>query len=166
MNKRAFLKTTSALVASGLLSQFMACKQALPRTNWAGNLTYSTDNVFAPKTVAEVQELVRKLPKLRSLGTRHSFNSIADSPDNQVSTQNLNKVIALDRQAHTITVEAGIRYGEFCQYLHQNGYALHNLASLPHISVAGACATATHGSGIQNGNLATAVTGVELAGMW
>ncbi len=161
MNKRTFLKTSSALVAGGFLSQFMACKQAEARTNWAGNLTYSTDNLYAPKSVAEVQELVRKLTKFRSLGTRHSFNSIADSTDNQISTQHLNKVIALDRQAHTITVEAGIRYGEFCQYLHQNGYALHNLASLPHISVAGACATATHGSGIGNGNLATAITGIE-----
>ncbi len=161
MNKRAFLKTSSALIASGLLTQIMACKPTPPRTNWAGNLIYSTDNLYSPKTVADVQEIVRKLAKLRSLGTRHSFNSIADSVDNQVSLENLNKVISLDQQAHTVTVEAGVRYGEFCQFLHENGYALHNLASLPHISVAGACATATHGSGILNGNLATAVVGLE-----
>ena len=69
--------------------------------------------------------------------------------------------MALDKGANTVTVEAGIKYGELCQYLHENGYALHNLASLPHISVAGSCVTATHGSGVKNGNLATAVSAIE-----
>src|SRR6266480_1953528 len=55
-----------------------------------------------------------------------------------------------------------MRYGELAPYLHENGYALHNLASLPHISIAGACATATHGSGVKNGNLATAVSAMEI----
>ncbi len=59
-------------------------------------------------------------------------------------------------------VEAGIRYGQLGPHLHEKGFALHNLASLPHICVAGACATATHGSGIKNGCLATAVSGLEL----
>ncbi|AQG81235.1 FAD-binding protein [Spirosoma montaniterrae] len=162
MDKRTFLKTSSVLLSSSLLPRLTACQsQAEPRTNWAGNLTYSTDNLYTPKTVAEVQEVVKKCDKLRPLGTRHSFNQIADSVDNQLSLQNLNKIVSLDRQANTVTVEGGMRYGELCQYLHQNGYALHNLASLPHISVAGACATATHGSGLTNGNLATAVTAIE-----
>jgi xylitol oxidase len=60
-----------------------------------------------------------------------------------------------------VTVEAGMKYGELCQYLDENGYALHNLASLPHISIGGSCATATHGSGIKNGNLSTGVTSIE-----
>ncbi len=132
-----------------------------PLTNWAGNLTYGTGNVFYPKTVEEVQALVKKLNKLRTLGSRHSFNTIADSRYNLVSTQELNKVILLDKAAATVTVEAGIKYGELAPYLHQNGFALHNLASLPHISIAGAVATGTHGSGVANGNLSTAVTGIE-----
>jgi hypothetical protein len=55
-----------------------------------------------------------------------------------------------------------VRYGDLAQALAVEGLALHNLASLPHISVAGAVATATHGSGDANGNLATAVAGLEL----
>jgi len=73
----------------------------------------------------------------------------------------MDEVIALDPHARTVTVAAGVTYGKLCPYLHAKGFALHNLASLPHISVAGACSTATHGSGEKNGNLATAVSALE-----
>ena len=61
-----------------------------------------------------------------------------------------------------MTVEAGVTYGQLGPYLDSKGFALHNLASLPHISVAGACSTATHGSGEKNGNLASAVSALEM----
>jgi len=130
--------------------------------NWAGNLTYSTGNVFYPTSVEEVQQLVKTHSKLKALGTRHCFNTIADSRDNLVSTSKMNKVVSLDPPQGTVTVEAGIKYGELAPYLHAKGYALHNLASLPHISVGGSITTATHGSGIRNGNLASAVTALEV----
>jgi xylitol oxidase len=104
---------------------------------------------------------VSRSSKLKALGTRHSFNDIADSPEDLISLEHFDQVLELDRERHTVTVEAGIRYGQLCQWLHREGFALHNLASLPHISVAGACATATHGSGDQRGNLATAVAAME-----
>lgn len=132
------------------------------RTNWAGNYTYQAKNLHQPKTVAEVQALVKKLGQQKALGSCHCFNDIADSPLNQISTANLNQVVAIDEKAKTVTVEAGARYGQFAQELDQKGYALHNLASLPHISVAGACATATHGSGVTNGNLAAAVSAFDM----
>ena len=74
----------------------------------------------------------------------------------------MDRVVALDPEARTVTVESGMSYGQLCPYLHEKGFALHNLASLPHISIVGACATATHGSGVRNGNLATAVSALEL----
>ncbi|MFN4144350.1 MAG: FAD-binding protein [Runella sp.] len=161
MNKRTFLKTSSALATGAVLSQLAACQATEQRTNWAGNFAYSAQKLLLPSSLAEAQEMVKKSKKVRALGSRHSFNSIADCTQDQISLQNLNKVISLDKEARTVTVQAAMRYGELCQYLHQNGFALHNLASLPHISIAGACATATHGSGINNGNLATAVTALE-----
>ena len=164
MKKRTFLKTTSLLAGGAVLSRMMACspKATAPHLkNWAGNLEYSTGNVHYPKTVSEVQEVVKKCNKLTALGSRHSFNTIADSTENQLSLQELNKVVSLDKTANTVTVEAGMRYGDLAPYLHQNGYALHNLASLPHITIAGSCATATHGSGVSNGNLATAIAAIE-----
>lgn len=130
--------------------------------NWAGNLVYSAARVHAPRTVEELQQLVAGHQKLRAVGTRHSFNTIADTPADLVSTTNLDRVIAIDPERRTVTVEAGIRYGQLCRELDAAGFAIHNLASLPHISVAGACATATHGSGNGNGCLATAVSALEL----
>ena len=125
--------------------------------NWAGNYTYSAARLHYPETVEQVQDLVSRSAKVRALGSRHSFNDIADTPEDLISLARLDRVVALDRERSTVTVEGGARYGQLGQYLHAEGYALHNMASLPHISVAGAVATATHGSGDANGNLATAV---------
>lgn len=130
--------------------------------NWSGNVEYSTNNVFYPTSVEEVQKLVKDCNKPRPLGTRHCFNRIADSKDHLISLTEMNKVLSLNENAHTVTVESGIKYGNLCPYLNDKGFALHNLASLPHISVAGSIATATHGSGVNNGNLATAVTALEM----
>lgn len=162
MKRKTFIQLSTTLMATPLLSQFESLAAQPRLKNWSGNLTYSTDNVQYPKSVAEVQQLIKKLHKLRALGTRHCFNTIADSKFDLVSTRDLNKVISIDTKNHTVTVEGGIKYGELAPYLHQHGHALHNLASLPHISVAGSITTATHGSGIKNGNLSSAVTGLEI----
>ncbi|NBD23196.1 FAD-binding protein [Paenibacillus glycinis] len=130
--------------------------------NWAGNYTYGASEIHIPDSLEQVQDLVARSERLKVLGTRHSFNDIADTTGAHVSLQKLSRVIALDRVRNTVTVEAGIRYGDLCAYLQDNGRALHNLASLPHITVAGACASATHGSGVRNGNLATAVRSLEV----
>lgn len=167
MKRKTFLKTTAVLAAGSLVSPFAGCApeqkpSKAVRKNWAGNYQYKAENLHEPTTVEEVQALVKKLGKQKALGSCHCFNDIADSPLNQISTKNLNKVVAIDPDAKTVTVEAGARYGQFAPELDQKGFALHNLASLPHISVAGACATATHGSGVKSGNLATAVSALEL----
>ena len=130
--------------------------------NWAKHLTYGAARVHRPNTVEEVQSIVAKATKIKALGTRHSFNNIADTDQDHLSTENLNQIIEIDRDRMTVTVEGGISYGTLSKHLYLEGLALHNLASLPHISVAGACATATHGSGVHNGNLGTAVTALEL----
>ena len=133
---------------------------SIPRSNWSGNYRYSAGKVFEPATTAEVQDAVRSVPRLRALGTRHAFNGIADSEIAQLSTRHLDRV-EIDRAARTATVGPGIRYGELALTLDAHGLALPNMASLPHISVGGAVATATHGSGLGNGNLATPVVAVE-----
>ncbi len=163
MNKREFLKSSTILASGALFPSVFSCVKAKePLTNWAGNLSYHSKNVYTPSTVAEVVETIKKCSKIRALGTKHCFNTIADTPENHISTAKLNKILALDKTQNTITVEAGIKYGDLCKYLDENGFALPNLASLPHISVAGACATATHGSGVKNGALATAVSALEI----
>ncbi|HEY5327497.1 MAG TPA: FAD-binding protein, partial [Mucilaginibacter sp.] len=163
MKRQTFIQLSSTLMAAPILSPLSAwAKQQERLKNWAGNITYSTGNVFYPKSVDEVQQLVKKHSKLKSLGTQHCFNTIADSHNNLVSTNKMNRVVSLDSKDGSVTVEAGIKYGELAPYLDAKGYALHNLASLPHISVGGSITTATHGSGIKNGNLASAVTDLEV----
>lgn len=134
----------------------------MPLTNWAGNLEYAAMAVHEPLSLEQVREVVMRSPSLRALGSRHSFNRIADTDGALVSLRRMNRVLSLDRAAGTVTVEAGVSYAALSGWLHANGFALHNLPSSPHISVAGACATATHGSGSRNGNLATAVRALEL----
>src|SRR5437870_5960398 len=161
MNKRTFLKIISAMTASRALSPLITWAAGDKLKNWAGNVDYSTENLYSATSINQVQEFVKKRNKLKVLGTRHCFNKIADSTDYFLSLKDMDEVIVLDPQARTVTVAAGVTYGKLCPHLHAKGFALHNLASLPHISVAGACSTATHGSGEKNGNLATAVSALE-----
>ena len=130
--------------------------------NWAGNLAYSATEVKVPTTVPEVQSLVARSPKVKALGSRHSFADVADTEGRHVCLDGLRSVVGLDAEARRVTVEAGIRYGELADFLAAEGWALPNLASLPHISVAGAVATGTHGSGVRLGCLSTSVVGLEI----
>jgi xylitol oxidase len=130
-------------------------------SNWAGNYTYRALTVHAPASLEELAELVARAPRIRVLGSRHAFSDIADS-DELVTLSGLDEDVAVDRDALTVCVGGGVRYDNLAQRLADEGLALANLASLPHISVAGAIATATHGSGDANGNLATAVRGLEI----
>jgi xylitol oxidase len=128
-------------------------------TNWAGSYTYGARTLHRPQTVEQLQEIVAGAPRIRVLGSRHTFSDIADSVE-LVSLESLPPSAAV--ADGRLTVSGAIRYGELAPLLDREGVALHNLASLPHTTVAGAVATATHGSGDGNGNLATAVAGVEL----
>jgi xylitol oxidase len=133
----------------------------LSLANWAGNHVYRARAHHRPSTVQELAEIVARAPRVRVLGSRHSFTAIADS-DELVSLEGLPADVEVDRSAGTASFNAGLKYGEVAEALAAEGMALHNLASLPHISVAGAVATATHGSGEGNGNLATTVAALEL----
>jgi xylitol oxidase len=134
---------------------------APPLVNWAGNYRYSTTRLAKVGSQHQVQELVQANEHLKVLGSRHCFNGIADSTQQLLSLEPAEQDIYVDAAAGTVTVPASITYGQLAPILHKQGFALHNLASLPHISIVGACATATHGSGIQHGNLATAVRAME-----
>jgi xylitol oxidase len=130
-------------------------------TNWAGNHEYVAARVHHPASVPELQELVAAADRVRPFGTRHSFTDVADTTGDLVSTLELPAEVDLDGTARTVRVAAGVRYGELAEQLQREGWALATMASLPHISVAGAVATGTHGSGDRTGSLAAAVTGLE-----
>jgi alditol oxidase len=131
-------------------------------TNWAGNVSFRAAAFHQPASVPELQRLVAASPRVKALGRGHSFNPIADTTGDLVSLARLPKPVTIDAALRRVTVGAGVTYGELAARLDQAGYALANLASLPHISVAGAVATGTHGSGNSLGSLATAVAAIDL----
>jgi xylitol oxidase len=138
-----------------------------PSVNWAGNHTYPADKLHRPTSMAELQEIVSSARSVHALGSRHSFNGIADaaeliSLELLHSDQALPAAVEIDPDGRSVSFGGGVKYGELVERLNDDGLALHNLASLPHISVAGAIATATHGSGVGNRNLATAVSALEI----
>ncbi|MEE2523770.1 D-arabinono-1,4-lactone oxidase [Pseudarthrobacter sp. J75] len=130
--------------------------------NWAGNLEYSSSGVARPSSVAELAGIVAEASRIKPLGSRHSFNKVADTDGTHLLLDALPQEIELDTNAGTVKVSGGVSYGSLCRDLEKNGFAIHNLASLPHISVAGAIQTGTHGSGVDNPSLAGAVASVDL----
>ncbi len=130
--------------------------------NWAGNVTYSAEEILEPATVDELQAMVARSPRVRALGTRHSFTDIADTSGALISLAGFDPDIRIDPTTMTASVTGGTRFGVLIRELEAQGFALQNTGSLPHISVAGATATGTHGSGDGNGILSTAISAVEL----
>lgn len=132
--------------------------------NWAGNHTYVAERVHRPTSVEELREIVGGVARVRAFGTRHSFTDLADTPGELISTQRLPEEVELDSSRRVVRVNSGIRYGRLAEYLNRGEWALAAMASLPHISVAGAVATGTHGSGDRTGSLAAAVAALEVVG--
>jgi xylitol oxidase len=133
-----------------------------PRTNWSGNIAFGAPGFYRPSSLGELQAVVARSGQIRVLATGHSFNDMADSPGAQVTLAGMPAEVSVDSARSVARVAAGLSYAEIAARLDARGFALRNLASLPHISVAGACATATHGSGAANQNLAAAVAGLTL----
>jgi xylitol oxidase len=130
-------------------------------SNWSQYHEYRATTLHRPTTLEQLQDVVANAPKIRALGSRHSFNDIADSAE-LVTLEGMPPAIAIDAESETVSFSAGLRYGDLGIVLQREGWALRNLASLPHISVAGAVATGTHGSGDRNGTLSRAVSGLVL----
>ena len=132
--------------------------------NWSSTYEFTAPRIVAPESIAEVQRIVAGASRVRALGTRHSFNGIADTTGTLLDVTALPEEITIDAAAGTVTASGNTRYGVVAAALEREGLALHNMGSLPHISVAGAIATGTHGSGNRNGNLSTAVRALEIVG--
>ncbi|QOD04774.1 D-arabinono-1,4-lactone oxidase [Pseudarthrobacter sp. BIM B-2242] len=130
--------------------------------NWAGNLEYSATDVRHPTSVAGLADLVAGSGRVKALGSRHSFNRVGDTDGMHILMDSLPQEIELDSDRRIVRVSGGVSYGALCRTLDKDGFAIHNLASLPHISVAGAVQTGTHGSGVDNPSLAGAVERIEL----
>lgn len=130
-------------------------------TNWSGNHPYAAARVHRPTSVDELATVVAGAERVHALGSRHSFTDVADTPGDLVATDALPETVEVHPSRRQVRVSGGTTYGRLAERLHAEGWALATMASLPHISVAGAVATGTHGSGDRTGSLAAAVAGLE-----
>ncbi len=132
--------------------------------NWSGSHRYRATSVHRPRSTDELRSLVTSVAgTLQVLATRHTFTAIGDA-DGLVVLDALPgaTAIEIDEGARQVTIGPSVTYAMLASALNERGLALENLASLPHISVAGAVATATHGSGSALRNLAAAVASLQL----
>lgn len=130
--------------------------------NWAEHVAFGAVSTHFPRSLGEVQEVVRAAEKVRVVGARHSFNHIADTPGALLSLRGLPRRAEIDPAARTVTIDGGMTYAELAPVLDAAGWALFNLPSVPDFTVVGAVSTATHGSGNHNRNLAASVTALEI----
>lgn len=130
--------------------------------NWAGNLTYTATEIVHPSTIDELRGLLAAGGPVSVLGTRHCFNDIADTTGVLIALDRMPREVEVNEARDAVRVSSALRYGDIAPELEAQGLALANLASLPHISVAGAVATGTHGSGDRIGSLASAVRGLTI----
>jgi xylitol oxidase len=142
-------------------SGWVALMAGQPR-NWARNIEFSAAELATPGNLTELQQVVAGADRVRAVGSGHSFNRIADTGGVLVATAGVDSIMSFNPVRGVVRVSGGVRYGDLARYLNSVGYAVRNTASLPHISVAGSVATATHGSGDANQNLAAAVRSMEL----
>jgi xylitol oxidase len=130
--------------------------------NWARNVTFSPAQVSRPASLDELQDVVASSRRVHVLGTGHSFSRVADTDGVLVLLDAMPRVLDIDTVSSTVVVSAQTRWGELALAVHAQGLALHNMGSLPHISIAGSASTGTHGSGSRLGCLATAVRALEI----
>ncbi len=136
----------------------------MAKQNWATNINFHDAQTLHPKSISELAEVVSSSEKIRARGSAHCFNTIADTRHTAVVLDAMPSELEIHAETNTATINAGMNYAVVSEFLHARGWALHNLASLPHISIGGAVATGSHGSGIKNGALHTAIKSVNLMG--
>ncbi|MFE5827838.1 FAD-binding protein [Streptomyces erythrochromogenes] len=130
--------------------------------NWAGNVSFSAATVHRPESAEELASIVVSHERVKAVGSGYSFSTVADTGGALVRLDRMPKVIEVDGERNRVRVAAGVTFAELAPYLHGRGFALPNLGSLPHITIAGACATGTHGSGNGQPSIAADVCEVEL----
>lgn len=130
--------------------------------NWSKNIEFNHRDFLQPESLSELQELIRTHNKIRVRGTAHSFNEIANTSSDALNLLKMPQTIEINPEERIVKVAAGLKYGELAPVLNSNGWALSNLASLPHISIAGSISTGTHGSGITNHNLSSQVVSLDI----
>jgi xylitol oxidase len=139
-----------------------AKRDSFIRANWAGNVIFGAARLHRPETVDDLRGIVAGSERIRALGSGHSFSGIVDTDGDLVLMDGLAHELRVDSTHSTVTASAGMSYTVLSRELNKAGFALANMASIPDLSIAGACATGTHGSGDHHRVLAASVAAMQL----
>ncbi len=141
-------------------------KDRVTWSNWAGNQTCAPTAIRKPRSEDELCALVRQATaagtRVKCVGAGHSFTPIACTDGILVDLADYGRVLDHDVEARTVTVQAGITLAALCDELDQRGLALENMGDIAYQSIAGATATATHGTGWHFGNISSRIVGLRL----
>src|SRR5215207_1421503 len=129
-------------------------------TNWAGEQVCAPERIVRPGSEVELAETVRRAHQVRVAGMGHSFTDIACTDGVLVDLSGMDRV--LDQDGDLVTVQAGITLHELGRQLAARGLAMENQGDIDRQTLAGALATATHGTGARFANLSSRVEAVTL----
>ncbi|MFM8528332.1 MAG: D-arabinono-1,4-lactone oxidase [Ilumatobacteraceae bacterium] len=131
-------------------------------SNWAGNQSIRPEGFDRPTNEDQLASLVSSARRVRAVGTGHSFTGAALTDGRLVSMDDLRRLVAVDREAGTVTVEAGITIADLNELLQALGLALTNLGDIAYQTISGAISTSTHGTGARFTGLAGQVRALRL----
>ncbi|MFE7173084.1 D-arabinono-1,4-lactone oxidase [Streptomyces sp. NPDC057616] len=134
--------------------------------NWGGNVSARPAREVAPASVEELSAAVRRAAEdgltVKAVGSGHSFTSIAATDGVLIRPQLLTGIRRIDRDAMTVTVEAGTPLKRLNMALAREGLSLTNMGDIMEQTVSGATSTGTHGTGRESASIAAQIRGLEL----
>ncbi|MCL7424462.1 D-arabinono-1,4-lactone oxidase [Streptomyces sp. YS415] len=134
--------------------------------NWGGNVSARPAREVTPASAEELAEAVRRAAEdgltVKAVGTGHSFTSIAATDGVLIRPHLLTGIRHIDRDAMTVTVEAGTPLKRLNLALAREGLSLTNMGDIMEQTVSGATSTGTHGTGRESGSIAAQITALEL----
>ena len=135
-------------------------------SNWAGNQQVNGVSLFAPRSEEELQRVVQfaiaNNTRVKAVGSGHSFTAIALAEGILIDLTNYDAVVAIDKNANTVTVQSGIQLSKLNLFLYSNGFAMQNLGDIAYQTISGAISTSTHGTGIKLTGIANQVVALRL----
>ncbi|MFG2652321.1 D-arabinono-1,4-lactone oxidase [Streptomyces sp. NPDC048436] len=141
-------------------------KSAAAWRNWAGNVTARPAREVTPASVDELSAALRQARedglRVKPVGTGHSFTAAAATDGLLIRPELLTGIRKIDREAGTVTVEAGTPLKRLNAALAREGLSLTNMGDIMEQTVSGAISTGTHGTGRDSASISAQITALEL----
>ncbi|HWU44990.1 MAG TPA: D-arabinono-1,4-lactone oxidase [Bdellovibrio sp.] len=167
LGRREFLKSAAALGISSLAPAGVAhadegLRDEFSRTNWAGNIIFKPERISAPSSWSDLKQVIRENRRVKMVGSRHSFNSIAAPEELWLSLKNFHVPLQINAQKNSVELPAGMSLNEANKQLQGFGLAFASIGEIDAQAIAGLTATSTHGTGMNWGTLSDTVQSMKV----